>query len=161
MTTQPGGAHTNPDHLRARLNRLLEEQEALYAALDTMSREQGEHIHSEDTDALLGVLGRRQVVVDRLASVGAEFAPFKDKWPEMMARLDAASRTRFNERIDALASTVSAIAERDERDRAALEDRRGRIAGELDGVRRSRGAVAAYATNARVAPGPRYQDREG
>jgi len=159
--TRYGGqdAPDGPDRWRTRLERIIEEQRGLYERLDALSVRQSSLIREENTDALLGVLGERQAVIDRLSALAEEFEPFKRQWRELMAQLDESSRDAFNRRIDALAERVSAIAQRDERDREALDERRSRITGELQGLSKGRGAVAAYSRGGTAQP--RYQDREG
>lgn len=152
-------APQTPDRWRTRLERIIDEQGALYARLDSLSERQSALIRDDDTDALLCVLGERQAVIDRLAELGEEFAPFQRRWRELMGELDESSREAFNRRIDDMAERVNAIAQRDERDREALDERRSRIAGDLKGLSTGRGAVAAYARSG--AAGPRYQDRQG
>lgn len=151
----PGG----PDRWRARLERIIEEQRGLYERLDGLSARQSSLIREDDTDALLGVLGERQAIIDRLGALTEEFAPFRAQWRELMGQLDERSRDAFNRQIDELAARINAIAQRDERDREALDERRGRVTGELQGLSKGRGAVAAYGRPG--ASQPRYQDREG
>lgn len=158
-----GGApdpHGDPARWAPRLQRLLDEQRSLATELETLARRQREHIAAGDTDRLLAVLGERQVVIDRLSRVVADFQPFRDHWEELMAALPPARRDAFAAATRDVAGAVERVGERDEEDRRELERRRAGVAAELSSVTRGRSAVAAYG-RAPGAPGPRFQDREG
>lgn len=152
--------YADPARWAARLSRLLDEQRSLYESLDSLSRRQARHIEDGDADTLLSLLTERQRLIERLAKATEEFAPFRRSWPDLMRALPEDARAGFEERVRLLAELIGVIAERDEQDRRALEDRRGMIAAELGVVTRGRGAVAAYGRPGGESP-PRYQDREG
>jgi hypothetical protein len=139
---------------------LLERQHGLLVRLDSLSLAQGACIDNDDDRGLLEVLGDRQAVVDRLAEVIAALAPFRANWGQFCAMMGPEERERAQGQARTISSLAACIAERDGRDRARLEARRDRIAGELAGLVRTRGALSAYRAPD-LHDAPSYQDREG
>lgn len=148
-----------PSRWASRLDRVLAEQESLYAALDALSRSQSPLIESDDGPGLLRILAQRQETLERIAASNEEFAPFRANWAELMNRLDEARRASFDARIDALAGRIGQIARRDEEDQRALGARQTRTTERLADLARGRSALGAYGPAS--SRGPRYQDREG
>ncbi|HZW09269.1 MAG TPA: hypothetical protein VFF69_05135 [Phycisphaerales bacterium] len=146
------------DH--ARLADLLDRQEALFTRLDALSREQGRLVRDEATDELLRVLGRRQELVEALEKASRETEPYRTRWDEVLAGAGPALRDRIRAQVERLAELAAGIASRDDADRREIERKRDQLAGELAGVGRVRGAVAAYGPG-RARPGAKFQDREG
>ncbi|MFG0257333.1 MAG: flagellar export chaperone FlgN [Phycisphaerales bacterium JB043] len=151
--------YDNPGVWVPRLQRILMEQASCYASLDTLSRQQSERIHDDDTDALLSVLARRQEIIDRLSALATEFAPFRERWSILMGQIDETLSSSFNESLSSLARVMDAIATRDEHDRLVLEQRRNVLSQDMQQVRSAHGAVNAYRSNSQQVHVPRYQDR--
>lgn len=147
-----------------RLARILERQRDLCLSLDAMSARQNDLVAADDTDALLGLLGQRQAVVDELTALSAELEPLKTVWESESWRLPPDQRTRITGFVEEIGRLVEGIGRRDESARLRLEERRAAVARELAGISRGRGAVAAYSGGA-TAPNrhtePRYEDRRG
>lgn len=143
-----------------RLRELLEQQESLFLRLDALSRQQSSLVRDEQTDDLLRVLGERQTVVETLEAVARGLEPFRDRWEAVLAGARPDQRDRLARQVEQLAELASAIAARDDADRRLIEERRDRLAGDLAGMGRVRGAVAAYGAG-RGRPAARFQDREG
>lgn len=137
---------------------LVGEQIELYRRLETLSERQHELVLGEDTDALLGVLGERQTLIDSISEVSARMTPYRARWDEHVGTMSEDGRASLRRGLDELASMMSRIAERDEDDRRVMEERRSRIQNQLSGVKRGGAAVRGYAQAA--AKGPRFQDRE-
>lgn len=152
--------HSDPRIWVGRLTGLLDQQHEQYALLESLSGRQSELIQSNQTDALLSVLAERQAVIDRIADIGERLDPFRQRWTELMGQVSETTRQTIRDRVDALAELIERIAERDERDRADLEQQRTMVSRELAGLRKGRGAMVAYSGKpARSAP--MFQDREG
>lgn len=162
---QPDGGGVGPLALQSgtawlpALVALLDEQQGLCSKLSELSTAQGHCVDSGDTDGLLAILGQRHGIVERIAAINLELGPFRERRTELLARLSPADRAGVQDRIARIAALVDAVRTRDDADRAALEHRRGEVAGELADMTRSRGALAAY--GARPAQGPKMQDRLG
>ena len=171
-TAGPGGPPNAPGRDRVltldgppsvwlpRLNDLLLEQYGLCAELDGLSAKQSGAVSAGNTDALLRILGERQVVIDRVAVLNTLLEPFRTNKQEVMTRLSAAERDALNNRIARINQLVESVRARDDGDRKMLESQRLSVSGEISGVSRGRGAMAAYGRlSAEVKP--RFQDRRG
>ncbi|RMH25817.1 MAG: hypothetical protein D6693_08290 [Planctomycetota bacterium] len=141
-----------------RLRRILDAQAALYETLDRLSASQRALIDSEDTEGLLRLLADRQETLARLERSNEHLAPFRERWADLMGRLDEADRRGFEARIDGLAERIAGIARRDEQDQEALSQRRGAATAQIAQIARTRGALSAYGGRR---GGATYQDREG
>lgn len=148
-----------PSRWAPRLDRVLAEQETLYAALDALSQSQAPLIESDDGPGLLRVLAQRQETLERIAASNEEFAPFRANWADLMNRLDDGRRASFDARIDSLADRIERIAKRDDEDHRALGARQVRTTERLADLARGRSALGAYGPAS--SRGPRFQDREG
>jgi hypothetical protein len=155
-----GPTREDPRQWGARLVRLVERQHGLFTTLEGLSGRQSACIDGGDCEALLRVLGERQAVVDQILETGEEMAPLRARWEELIRELDEDVRTSLTGRVTALEDLSRRIAERDERDRLALETRRAALVDDMAGLVRSRHAVAAYG-GARPAPAAQFQDRKG
>jgi hypothetical protein len=145
-----------------RLAGIIDEEHALCLELDGLSVAQSAMVEGGDTEGVLEVLGRRQRIIDRIVTLNAELAPLRERRDELMAALPAQERERVRSKVGEIAQTVERVRARDEQDRLAMERRRAGIAGELSGLARARGAVAAYAApRGHDGGGARFQDREG
>lgn len=145
-----------------RLAGIIDEEHALCIELDSLSLAQSAMVEGGDTDGVLEVLGRRQQIIDRIVVLNTELSPLRERRDELLAVLPAGERQRVRARVDEIADTVERVRARDEQDRQAMERRRTGIAGELSGLTRARGAIAAYGAPAAAdTNGARFQDRKG
>jgi hypothetical protein len=145
-----------------RLAGLLDEQCGLCAQLESLSARQSEAVRAGDTDVLLRVLGQRQSIVDRVSQINASLEPFRSQKESLLGRLGPAQRDGVVQKVGRIAALVESVRARDDADRASLEKQRSRVADELAGLTRGRGAAAAYVNMAVMgAGGPRFQDRKG
>lgn len=143
-----------------RLVGLLDEQRSLCVGLDALSVAQSNAVNQGSTEVLLRVLGERQAIIDRVGRINGELEAFRAQRERALSRLSASDRRGVEERIESIAKLVSAVCERDERDRCRLQQQRDEVARELGGVGRGRGAVAAYGAGAGGAGGAKFQDRQ-
>ncbi len=142
-----------------RVVELLGTQRDLYIELDRLSQAQAGLVSAEDADGLLGVLGEREQVMERVLEVNAALEPFRRRWGDVVEQLDDPARDSVNAIVAELETLTKSIAERDEADRRAMESRRAEIAGELGTVNRKQAAMRAYGSPSSA--GPRYEDRQG
>lgn len=143
-----------------RLRELLAEQESLFLRLEALSKQQSRFVQDEHTDDLLRVLGERQGVIEALERAARELEPYRAQWEAVLAGARVEQRDWFTRQVEQLADLAAAIAARDDTDRRVIEDRRDKLAGDLAGMGKVRGAVAAYGP-AKGRPVARFQDREG
>lgn len=162
MTATPSaiGRSSRGDHAWvARFERLLTDQIELCKELTGLARSQRDCIGRNDPDELLGVLGRRQAVIERLRSIAEEARPLREQWSGGLDGADERVVARVRRLISELTDMMRTIAENDAEDRKRMERSRDDLAGRLAGVAKSRGAISAYGVS--QAGGPRFQDREG
>ena len=149
-----------------RMAGLIDDQHAQCVELESLSRAQSAMVEGGDTDGVLDVLGRRQVIIDRITRLSEELVPLRSGREQMLAALPPTDRDRLRASIEEIARLVERVRLRDEQDREAIERRRASLAGELSGLTRARGAVAAYSGGRAGAGGgtggsARFQDRQG
>lgn len=138
---------------------LLDEQIARFADLEALAAEQSAAIRSGDTDTLLRVLARRQALIEHVTQLSVRVRPLLGSSFDMPGVRCDAERGRIRERLASLDQVIARIAERDDRDRAELEQRRGEVAGQLGSMASGRRAVNAY--GGKPTNGARFQDRRG
>ena len=141
-----------------RVDSLLEEQEQLFAQLDSLGEQQTRLVEDDDAEGLLTLLAERQRLIDSIAANNEILSPYRARWGAFLGELADPERDRLRRRVDIVAELAGRIAVRDESHRQLLELRRTRVATELTKVGRARGAVAAYGQAAGATP--RFQDRE-
>lgn len=139
---------------------ILDQQLSMFASLDALSIEQSAAVIRNDTDGLLGVLARRERVIQTIVELSDRVTPVRATWPDLAALVPEDQRSELRRRMDAIEAAVHQISQRDDADRSALERERGNIAEELATMGRARGAVNAYAAPVSH-QGPRFQDRTG
>lgn len=143
----------------ARLRMLLEEQETLFLRLDALSKRQRGLVEDEQTDELLRVLSERERVLEGIEASSQELRPYRARWETVLAEAGVEQRERLSGQVDRLGELARVIAARDDADRRLMEERRNRLADEIAGAKRGRGAVSAYGAGGAAAE-PRFQDRE-
>ncbi len=142
-----------------RLGELLAEQELLFLQLDALSKQQSRFVQDEHTDELLRILGERQGVVENLERASRHLEPYRAEWDAVLAGARPEQRDRFARQVEQLADLAAAIGARDDADRRIIEERRDKLAGDLAGLGRVQGAVAAYGPS-QARPDARFQDME-
>jgi hypothetical protein len=136
-------AQTAPQWART-LIELLDEQRAIY-----------------DAESLLGLLGRRQSLIDRLVQINARIEPFKQQWPDLWNELDDEHRESVRQRIDEVRGLLDHIIDQDERDRVALASHRNSVSRQLDHLNRGAAVHRAYGPAPGGATHNRFTDEQG
>ncbi len=150
-----------PDALRARrMAMLVRDQRALCLELGSLSQTQSVMVEGGDSDGVLEVLGQRQQVIDRMSRLNEELAPLRDQRETLLTHLAQSEREAIRAAIHEIGELVESVRHRDEQDREVMVRRRAGIAGEISGVSRARGAVAAYSGTRAPVPA-KFQDRQG
>lgn len=142
---------------------LLDRQRSLFRELDALSVEQSGHVGSGDTERLLGVLARKQSLIERVQEVSVGLQPFMAEWAQKVAALPERSRVLLRTRTDELETLATSVQVRDDADRAALESQSRVIGVELASAAKAQGASRAYSKSGGSGGpmGPRFQDRQG
>lgn len=124
----------------------LDEQIELLEAINQLSDRQGELVDEGEASDLLDVLGRRQVLIERLREVGGRpGGPGVANAPAEQGR-----------KADRIRELVDAIAGKDAAQQASLRMRLKHLESQLGGIDRGRRAFNAYAP--KDTGGARFQD---
>lgn len=145
-------AESNPPSGRE-LAELLRRQLALYQQLRTLSDEQRRALEEGSTQDLLGVLARRQHVVDELGEVVGALAGAGSRWDEITAELDTAEREALQGVVDEVQRLAEEVMKRDEDDQSQLRGMRQGVSGEIKAMNAGRAAASAYRGGMRSAYG--------
>lgn len=142
----------------ARLAGTLDAQREILDRIESLGRLQEEAIGAQDAPELLGLLDRRQELIEALTRASCDTKAAAEAWRavEPGAALDL--REELRRRADDVAAAFRRIGECDARCRTRLDAMRDRIAGELASLSRGMQAAGAYAGGA---PGASFQDRRG
>lgn len=157
----PAALDGPPEAWKPALASLLEEKTTLCRRLDALSRSQRDLIERGETDALLALLTDRQDLIGRLRALQESLQPFRARWEGLMAALPADEAAAFQRSIERLAEMVRAILDRDDADRAALDERRKEVLSTMTRVGAGRSALAAYSPQRADGSAPVYHDGEG
>lgn len=160
MNTPKPQSHGWPD----RLTELLDRQQSLTQRLSSLADAQTALIASRQTDALLGLLGQRQQVVDELMGSSDELAALVKGLddPQGPAAASPGVRDRIRAQVAAISQVLEAVSRRDEQDQKALQAGCAEIKSELASFDAARTARNAY-VNAAATGGAvnRFADRKG
>lgn len=150
MTTEP--STSAPDV--AALVELLEQQCQLYAQLATVSGQQtgviaddfGTNTGATDEacEQLLRLLAQRQVLIDQIAAVDGQLAPYRADWQSLWQSFSAEERCRVGPLVNQVERTLAEIIDQDDLDRQRLERARGAAGHELTRLSAAGAAVNAY-----------------
>lgn len=140
----------------------LQRQLSLYETLNSLAQRQGALIGVGDGSPLIEMLGQRQRIIDELQALHIEFETKRLR----ESALTAVQRRTAAELTELIGAIRARILEQDERDRAALREARGQVAGELRKLSHTGSAARAYGSGAALesvaAPRvSRFTDRQG
>jgi phage shock protein A len=141
------------------LMQMLDQQWALVEQLESLAKRQGELIRDRKTDALLGLLGERQQIIDQFLIMQNRLGDLMENLDERLEHLKEQQRTRIRSRIDQISVSLDAVMQHDERDRSALQANRDETKGEMNGLGNASRARQAYLGAAGGTP--RFADRQG
>jgi hypothetical protein len=141
---------------------LLERKEKLIAELGDLASQQEAMVRERRGEALLGVLSRRQALIDEVLSMQDELASLAAAAADAEHEAPAAARERIRTLVDAISRGLGAVLERDERDRAAIASAREDTRRELASIAPTRQAHEAYLGGSLASrPETRFADRTG
>lgn len=140
---------------------LLDQQHAIYRQLRDLSERQSQLVADGDAESLLTLLNQRQGLIDELLRINEQIDPFKQRWSELWAELDAEQRRRVRERMDAVQSLLDGIMQQDEQDRQALVAQRAQVGEQLGQVHRGAAVNRAYGQSVGPSVQTRYTDQQG
>jgi len=147
------------EEMTAELSGLLTEQRQTIEELADLAASQSPLIVGADTDALLGLLSRRQKLIDRFTSLQPKIAGLLDQVEPKLATVDPALRERLRADIEVISVRLEQVMAVDEEDQRHLAVRRDEARKDISSNERARVARTAYRD---VASGEaRFTDRRG
>ncbi len=147
----------SPTHLV----RLLTEQRDVYNQLESLSHRQRTMISGDRPEALLNILSERQKLVQQLAQLNNQLAPFRRDWDALFDQLPDPVRAQVGELLDQINAMLRSILRSDQEDSALLSARKQSVAQSLE--RFSGGAAAhnAYSRGNSAGSSPGSADLSG
>ncbi len=159
MTEQESGGFSGTEVLM--LRELLARQVVLYRELEGYSHEQGRMVEAVDSQGLITLLGKRQVVLDELGGLARDLGPFRTRWRELWDGLAGEQREAIGGLVDESEALLKGIIDRDERDKASLSAVKEGIGREMKRSHNRGAALNAYQNQSRGVVDPRFTDRRG
>ncbi len=133
----------------------LREQVSCYERLAKLADQQREHVRDNRTEALLDVLGRRQIELDRIAGFERDIAPAKRRWTAYLAELPDGDRAAAGRMMDSTRRLLEHITNADREDAMMLQQRKLNLGRQIDATRSARQINRNYAAAAYGRPAAR------
>lgn len=139
---------------------LLSEQCGLYAQLRDLAVGQRSLITGDRPELLLGVLGERQRLIERLEALSGRLRPYQNDWRAVRSGLSASDGRRVDQLVAEVNALLKGILEKDAADAELLAARKSETALRVQSARAVRQAGAAYAASGDVPGGAREWTEE-
>jgi hypothetical protein len=136
----------------------LETQRALADELAPLAERQGDLIRDGQSDALLGLLARRQEIIDRFLGEAERLSAEVGDARQLVARLPEEPRGRVRELIEQIDARLAHVLSLDERDQSAMQTARDETRRQLTSLDAGRTARQAYTQRQGAS---RFADRRG
>ena len=135
--------------LVAQLTSRLERLRSLHG----LSLNQADSVEQGDVNAMLGILARKQVLLDELAAIGSELAPYLKDSPDARVWRSPSRRSECRQIADEGNRLLREIIRREEAIIEKAVDRRDAVAAQLQDGRDSVLAHTAYSTEGMLEDG--------
>ena len=167
MTTQaPLATHEVPA-----LIGLLEKQGQLYQQLASLGEQQTKIIASglgsadqadaDATEQLLRLLAQRQQLIDQLAEIHEQLAPYRADWPAFWQAISDQARCRIGPLVDQVEQLLAGIIAQDDQDKQKLQQAQARAGAELKQLAAAGNAVNAYKPTMAADHANRFTNQHG
>lgn len=120
----------------------LRRQRAKYQEMAAVAVEQKRAIEASDMDALLRIVERKRGLLEEVAAIDRDVAPFREGWDTLKAGVDAAAVKAVEELVTAVRETLKELVRQEDEGRAALEGMRRAVV-DVDALAKAR-ARGAY-----------------
>ena len=147
------------DHELSELVALLERQLGLMDDLAALAEEQRALVEDARNEALLGLLSRRQAIIDEFTASQSGLSRLTVGLNERLGRVDDSRSKHIRSLLEEIGGRLATVMQRDADDQAVLMQRRDETGQSLRNVHHGRQANRAYGRTAPVAP--RFSDRQG
>jgi hypothetical protein len=139
------------DSKRQRMNEVvqaLEDQLGCYQRLAKLAELQHVHVQQNQTEALLDVLQRRQLVLDEITQLERVIGPAKKNWSDYSAGIDAGDRLRAEGLLSRTRELLEAITQSDQHDALVLQQRKLNVGKQINQASSARQVNRTYAAAA-------------
>jgi hypothetical protein len=150
---------TNATHWPDNLIALLERQRGLVSRLKDLASRQSALIQGGEGDALLGLLGRRQQIVDQFVASQDDLATFTTDLQQRLEDLPTPQAERIRNLLSEIGDALVGVMDRDRADQRALQNGSQATRRELSSL--SAGKTARHAYVRPAATAARFADRHG
>src|SRR2546421_7349398 len=123
----------------------LHEQVECYRRLAKLAEIQHDHVQQGRTEQLLEVLGARQAVLEQVAGHEAVIAPAKQRWPQYLGGLGAATRAQAEGLLAETRHLLEKITTADRNDALILNQRKLNIGQQIGKATAARQVNRTYA----------------
>lgn len=126
----------------------LDEQVACYRRLAKLAEAQHECVQNSQTEKLLGILARRQEVLDQIMALEETVGPAKRDWPGYLAGLGPAARERADALLGETRRLLEQITSADRDDALVLQQRKLNLGRQINQASAARALNRSYAAAA-------------
>ena len=130
------------------------DQVGCYRRLAKLAELQHQHVQNSQTEGLLDVLQKRQMVLDQLALLEAQIAPAKSRWSDYLGTCPTDARQRAESLMAETRTLLERITAADRDDVMVLQQRKLNVGRQLQQTTSARQLNRSYARSAygKVAP---------
>jgi len=126
----------------------LGQQVECYRRLSKLAAAQHEHVQRSETEGLLGVLQKRQEVLEQIGELERVLSSVKRQWREYLGRLDVGSRVRAEQMMVEARMLLEQITAADRNDALVLQQRKVDLGQQIKQATSSRQVNRSYAAAA-------------
>jgi len=126
---------------------LLKRQHQYYLERRRLSKQQRALIEAEQPEELIRVLGQRQKIVDAIARIHHQSAPYRKEWQEIKELIPAQLRKSIQILLGDLQQMLDEILEDDRQDSEKLSAAKQQIHQQIDNAQKIKTVVNNYAQN--------------
>lgn len=123
---------------------ILLKQRDLYGRLGQVAQRQRSYITGGEAERLLDALSERQVLIDELQNVAERMRPYQQNWPAVRGAMGPEQGQQVDSLLTEVNARLAAILEADKKDVELLAARKNATVQEMQNVRVSQVAGAAY-----------------
>lgn len=126
----------------------LAEQVACYRKLAKLAEAQHQYVQQSQTEQLLGVLTKRQEVLDRITALEKTIAPVRKEWSEYLNTLGVEQRTLAEQLMAETRALLEEIMSADRNDTIVLQQQKIEVVRQMGQAGRGQEANRRYAAAA-------------
>jgi len=123
---------------------LLKCQHQYFLELQKLSEEQRALIKAQQSEELLRLLAKRQMIVNAIGQLHQQSAPYRQKWESVKDKLPEPIKQQISAMLGQVQQMLNRIIEQDQQDCQELSASKQQVATELNQTNRAQAANAYY-----------------